>query len=85
MCQCLDGFRGLWLSFSLQVLSPLVWFLEEERTVLMGGGERNTKAMALDTGILNLVRAVSFPPYSPSNPPTPALSDTNNPEDSVSQ
>ena len=71
VCQCLDGFRGLQLSLSLESLSPLAWFLEEERTVHMGGGERNTKATALDTGILNLVRAVSFPPYCSSSPTLP--------------
>lgn len=53
-----------------------------------GGGERNTEAMALDTGILNLVRAVRSPPYSSSSPNTnthslPVLC-ANNPEGTVS-
>lgn len=33
----------------------------------MGGEEENTEIMALDTGILNSVRAVGFSPYSPSS------------------
>lgn len=61
MCLCLDrcwAFRG-------SVSSSLGF--QRKRTVHMGGEEGNTKVMALDTGILNSVRAVGFPTYSPSS------------------
>lgn len=46
-------------------VSSSLGFQRKKRTVHMGEGERNTKAMALDS-----VRAVGFPPYSPSSPNT---------------
>lgn len=63
------GLGALAVLFRGSVSSSLR-FQRKKKTVHMGGGERNTRAVVLDS-----VRAVGFPLHSPSSPNT----DTYNP------